>query len=301
MFKPASYPVLRKQRGFTLIELSIVLVIFGLLAGGVFVGLDLINAAKARSAITQIGSFNTAANQFEATYGGLPGDASMSKFAQFVARPGTNRQGDQNHVVEPWVPNYNYQCGEVVMFWDDLANADLIKDVGGNLATVSTTNTCVPSTLTGSSIGNFFPKSPLDGVYVALGSEGGINENPTAGALMKEMGTFYILTGFNRIENVDGRVNADHIISPEHAYKIDSKTDDGKPTTGKVRSVRKTGNATYNASLLYVGQDVDCYVDNGGDANPIILSAGDPLDTYNIDGDGDNEADLCSLIIQTDF
>ena len=41
--------VAMKQRGFTLIELSIVLVIIGLIVGGVLVGQDLIRAAKIRA------------------------------------------------------------------------------------------------------------------------------------------------------------------------------------------------------------------------------------------------------------
>src|SRR5580693_9186033 len=60
--------------GFTLIELSIVLVIIGLIIGGVLVGQDLINAAQARAIITDIERFNTAANTFESKYGCLPGD-----------------------------------------------------------------------------------------------------------------------------------------------------------------------------------------------------------------------------------
>jgi prepilin-type N-terminal cleavage/methylation domain-containing protein len=43
-----------KRCGFTLIELSIVLVIIGLIVGGVLAGQSLINAAAVRAQISQI-------------------------------------------------------------------------------------------------------------------------------------------------------------------------------------------------------------------------------------------------------
>jgi prepilin-type N-terminal cleavage/methylation domain-containing protein len=55
--------------GFTLIELSIVLVIIALIVGGVLVGKDLISAAYVRAQITQIERFNTAVNTFYGKYG----------------------------------------------------------------------------------------------------------------------------------------------------------------------------------------------------------------------------------------
>lgn len=44
----------RHTQGFTLVELSIVLLVIGLIAGGVMVGSSLLEAAKVRSTITDI-------------------------------------------------------------------------------------------------------------------------------------------------------------------------------------------------------------------------------------------------------
>lgn len=63
-----------KNSGFTLIELSIVLVVIGLLIGGVFVGRDLIEFAKVRAQITQISDIETQINTFNVKYNCLPGD-----------------------------------------------------------------------------------------------------------------------------------------------------------------------------------------------------------------------------------
>jgi prepilin-type N-terminal cleavage/methylation domain-containing protein len=88
--------------GFTLIELSIVLVIIGLIVGGVLVGQDLIRAAAVRAQITQIEKYNTAANTFYGKYGYLPGDINGTAATQFgfVARGAYGGQGDGNGLVE---------------------------------------------------------------------------------------------------------------------------------------------------------------------------------------------------------
>src|SRR3954463_15618522 len=64
--------------GFTLIELSIVLVIIGLIVGGILVGQDLIKAAEIRATVGQIEKYNSAVNTFRTKYNGIPGDLSGS-------------------------------------------------------------------------------------------------------------------------------------------------------------------------------------------------------------------------------
>lgn len=64
--------------GFTLIELSIVLVIIGFLVGGVLVGADLIRQAEIHSVISDLGKFQTAIYTFQTKYDALPGDMSTA-------------------------------------------------------------------------------------------------------------------------------------------------------------------------------------------------------------------------------
>src|SRR5437879_2899141 len=73
----------KSEQGFTLIELSIVLVIIGLIVGGVLVGQDLIKAAEIRATVAQIEKYNTAVNTFRNKYTGIPGDLLYATASSF--------------------------------------------------------------------------------------------------------------------------------------------------------------------------------------------------------------------------
>jgi len=64
----------KEQAGFTLVEMSIVLVVMGLVIGGVFVGQDMIESAKVKAQLNQIEKYQTAVNLFETKYNYIPGD-----------------------------------------------------------------------------------------------------------------------------------------------------------------------------------------------------------------------------------
>jgi prepilin-type N-terminal cleavage/methylation domain-containing protein len=64
----------RKQRGFTLIEIAIVLVIIGLLLGGVLQGQQLIENSRVKSATNDFNGLAAAVFSYQDRYGRLPGD-----------------------------------------------------------------------------------------------------------------------------------------------------------------------------------------------------------------------------------
>ena len=66
----------RHHAGFTLVELSIVLVIIGLIVGGIFVGKELIRASQLNSVLRDLDKYNSAVLTFKDKYGKLPGDIS---------------------------------------------------------------------------------------------------------------------------------------------------------------------------------------------------------------------------------
>lgn len=91
----ASSAAAAHQEGFTLIELSIVLVIIGLIVGGVTVGLDLIEAAKERQLGSQMEEYKLAVNTFRLKYDCLPGDCKNAT-TFFGSAGGTGSVTDTN-------------------------------------------------------------------------------------------------------------------------------------------------------------------------------------------------------------
>lgn len=104
MRHPTDLPIARKYikrcaaaraknstKGFTLIELSIVLVIIALITGGVLVGNDLLKMAQARGVMSQMERYETAIRTFQLKYNCLPGDClNASTFGL-----GTSGNGDK--------------------------------------------------------------------------------------------------------------------------------------------------------------------------------------------------------------
>src|ERR1700722_19638100 len=93
---------MQRSSGFTLIELSIVLVIIGLIVGGVLVGRDLIEAAAIRAQISQIEKYQTAVNTLRAKYEYLTGDMPdpAASACGFYPRGLYAGEGDGNGVIE---------------------------------------------------------------------------------------------------------------------------------------------------------------------------------------------------------
>ena len=67
-----------RSRGFTLVEISIVLVIIGLIMGGVLSARSVIRNAQTKDVIKGVGDMATAAQQFRDRYGSWPGDLATA-------------------------------------------------------------------------------------------------------------------------------------------------------------------------------------------------------------------------------
>ncbi|WP_176525279.1 type II secretion system protein [Caenispirillum bisanense] len=70
------------QKGFTLIELSIVLVIIGLLVGGVIKGKDLIDNTKTTKFIQEVQAYQDAITAYEERYGADPFNDTLQRFGE---------------------------------------------------------------------------------------------------------------------------------------------------------------------------------------------------------------------------
>lgn len=216
--------------GFTLIELSIVMVIIGLIIGGTIVGQDMMRAAELRAGIAEFAEIDAAVSQFRSTYDGLPGDSPLAKFLQFAARPGTANAGDGDGVIESFnVAGLNRQCGEPVLFWADLFDAKLFNKPSSIAVMPANGAQCVPTTVFyNGDLPLYLPKSKLENnlIFVLSGSDGVLaNRTP-----------IYALSGMVSL-NIYGASVGQAVLPALSAFEIDTKLDDGIPTTGKVVSI----------------------------------------------------------------
>lgn len=241
------------RRGFSLVELSIVLVILGLLVGGILAGKSLIRAAELRSVTTDYQRFVTAAQAFRDKYFYLPGDIPNAEtiWGQVNASGSTCRDtattgtltcnGDGDGYVE-------IQTGrsrESLRFWQQLATAGLIE---GNY-----TGTWDGTNLYGTIAGVNGPASKVGSAswhafgQIEITQQGGWYANifqPVNSANWLQLGT---------PTTTSSNLPA---LRTEEAWNVDSKMDDGMPGTGKVTTFNPTylGNcasSTTAASATY--------------------------------------------------
>lgn len=65
---------LKKHRGFTLVELSVVIVLIGLIIAGVVGAQSLVKQGKMRAQISELQKYQVAFNTFRLEYNAIPGD-----------------------------------------------------------------------------------------------------------------------------------------------------------------------------------------------------------------------------------
>ena len=95
----------RRQRGFTLVEIAIVLVIVGLLLAGVLKGQELIENSKIKSIAKDMDSMVAAVQSYRDRYQGLPGDSATATTHTQYGWGGTaftagNNDGDRGDAVD---------------------------------------------------------------------------------------------------------------------------------------------------------------------------------------------------------
>lgn len=223
-----------QKLGFSLVELSIVLVILGLLVGGVLSGQSLIRAAELRSLTTDTQRFITATYSFRDKYFAIPGD--MSTATTFWGKDGTNCASDSGTVnattgtcndngdgVIEW-PTVNGGTGEAFQFWRHLALAGVIEGSYTGIAGPGSTTNSIRAVNSPAAKPNFVGWN-VQNVTAASVAAGG---NPSLYVL--EYGNFFALGAKTSGTGGFGQAYA----KPEDAWNIDSKMDDGRPASGMV-------------------------------------------------------------------
>ncbi len=114
---------MRRQHGFTLIEIAIVLVIIGLLLGGVLKGQELIQSARVRNLISQQDGTKAAYFGFLDRFRALPGDYSQA--ATSIANVAAGANGNNNGRIETILAGGTID--EHIAAWDHLSKAGFIN------------------------------------------------------------------------------------------------------------------------------------------------------------------------------
>lgn len=178
---------MKKQRGFTLIELSIVLVIIGLLVGGVLAGNEMYQMAQARALMSQMDKYQAAVLTFQLKYNCKAGDCKNANALglgpdgdgnKYVDGPLTNSStggclaapSDTCMTLNPTLSTeyitHRLVQGEQQYFAMHLANAGLIE---GNYQTLALAGTAVAA----SDMPLYFPKDVLGKAYLHIFTWGG--------------------------------------------------------------------------------------------------------------------------------
>ncbi|MEI7669513.1 MAG: type II secretion system protein [Pseudomonadota bacterium] len=254
------------KKGFTLLELSIVLLIISVLIGGVLLGKSLIVASELQTVMTDLDNYTSAAVNFKQAYQALPGD-----FSDATTNWGTDNNGcpagggssgtcngDSNGQISN--SNGASKVGETFLFWQHLNKAGMFSKSLSNKAGSgggydSTISVNVPE---GSILGSGFSVKWL-------------------GTLS---GDSHLFDGFyGNVFQFGGKYSGDMtinpILTPENAAAIDTKIDDGSPATGKVMAYKSTSTINPNCTTTAVSATA----------------------AYNLT----NNAPLCSLVFITGF
>lgn len=119
---------MKQQKGFTLVEIAIVLVIIGLLLGGVLKGQEMIENSKVKSAINDFNGVSTAYNSYVDRFRRMPGDDGP--LATLTARGGSwatvTQGGNANGVLAVNAGQTFTNGGEQVAFWQALRASGFI-------------------------------------------------------------------------------------------------------------------------------------------------------------------------------
>lgn len=228
---------MHSRSAFSLVELSIVLVILGLLVGGILSGRSLIRASELRAVTTEHQKYFTAVQAFKDKYFALPGDMSnASQFwglavvgplcSAFSSTTPLTCDGDANGQID----GASATSLEMYRAWQHLSNAGLIEGTYNGIGGVPTSKIPTGTWLVYYTASYSGSATRFDGAY----------------------GNMFLFS---------------QILLPEEVWNIDTKLDDGKPATGKLvvfttpaiaTCTDGASSATLTANYLLTGTGKTC-------------------------------------------
>jgi prepilin-type N-terminal cleavage/methylation domain-containing protein len=203
---------MRTQRGFTLVEIAIVLVIIGLLLGGILKGQELITSARVRNVADQSSGVQAAYYGFVDRYRKIPGDMHKDFVCSSLgatALPNcANISGDGNGRIN------DGSYPESSAAWAHLAAAGFLQ--GSYAGTATDDNTYKAGT-----------QAPI---------------NVFGGSLILQRHKGYLSNATTVTERLNLVLGRNMPVGV--AKELDTKLDDGRPDRGVLRSVQNTSGPT---------------------------------------------------------
>ena len=209
----------KKNRGFTLIEIAIVLVIIGLLLGGVLKGQELINSAKVKNFATDFRNIPLYIYAYQDKFKALPGDDPRAATNVTGATPATTPAGLQGNAVIDGAWNTTTATDESCLFWQHVRLA--------GLAAGTTTVSCAANA-------DYWPKN-ADGGQIGIQSNG---NSPGFTTITGMTGTYIICS-----QGILGK----------YVKQLDVLLDDKETSTGSLRAILTTaipGAAVTSAAIV---------------------------------------------------
>jgi len=212
----------RTQKGFTLVEIAIVLVIIGLLLGGILKGQEMITQAKIKNVIADITGVSAAMYGYQDRYRALPGDDPN---ANRWTSGGGAAKGNGDGVIAGAYNSTASPALESLNFWDHLRRAGFVGGAG--------------------------TANPFNAVSGKMGVQTGDGNLPPAGVLGVAAGT----------EQFTGLILCSANLPDKIAVSVDAQMDDGKGNSGSVRGQAGGGNPDIKpVAETYTEDGVSTYV-----------------------------------------
>jgi prepilin-type N-terminal cleavage/methylation domain-containing protein len=234
-----------RARGFTILEISVVLMVIALLTTGVMVGQHMMRAAELRKVIADFDRISRGIEQFKEKFYAMPGD--MTDAQTFWGTDPGGCPPAANIVIKTATCNGNNdgrinllsdasQAYEQFRAWQHLANAGMLDGTYSGVLAPASEGLMVPDI-----------NCPM-GIRAACY---GIGSVPAAADVLFPA-EFFQTQPSHFLELGYGRGNAATIhkllMSPEEALSLDNKMDDGYPGQGLVQVRRHSSAYTPNCA-----------------------------------------------------